>query len=99
MELTPDHRIGRDQVIWAFGPDLEPVLTVEPGIYFIPELIKRWQAEGRHADLINYGRFIEYLDFGGIRIEDNVLVTATGARVLGPAIPKTCEEVEAAMAM
>lgn len=75
------------------------VLTVEPGIYFIPELIKRWQAEGRHADLIDYGRFAEYLDFGGIRIEDNVLVTATGARVLGPAIPKTCDEVEAAMAM
>ena len=75
------------------------VLTVEPGIYFISELIKRWQAEGRHAGLINYARFVEYMDFGGIRIEDNVLVTATGARVLGPAIPKTCEEVEAVMAM
>ncbi|MGS0742836.1 aminopeptidase P family protein [Glaciimonas sp. GG7] len=74
------------------------VLTVEPGIYFIPELIKRWRSEGRHADLINYARFAEYMDFGGIRIEDNVLVTATGARVLGPAIPKTCEEVEVVMA-
>ena len=78
------------------------VVTVEPGIYFIPELIKQWKAEGiagRHADLINYDRFVEYMDFGGIRIEDNVLVTPTGSRVLGPAIPKTCEEVEAIMAM
>ncbi|PUA19637.1 aminopeptidase P family protein [Glaciimonas sp. PCH181] len=74
------------------------VLTVEPGIYFIPELIKRWQAEGLHSELINYPRFAEYMDFGGIRIEDNVLVTANGARVLGPAIPKSCEEVEAVMA-
>lgn len=78
------------------------VVTVEPGVYFIPELIKRWMADserGLHADLINYDRFVEYLDFGGIRIEDNVLVTLTGSRVLGPAIPKTCEEVEAVMAM
>ncbi|MGZ9713932.1 aminopeptidase P family protein [Glaciimonas sp. GNP009] len=78
------------------------VVTVEPGIYFIPELIKQWRAEGldgRYADLINYDRFVEYMDFGGIRIEDNVLVTPTGSRVLGPAIPKTCEEVEAMMAM
>ncbi|QRX82659.1 aminopeptidase P family protein [Glaciimonas sp. PAMC28666] len=78
------------------------VVTVEPGIYFIPELIKRWMTngdKGLHADLINYDRFVEYMDFGGIRIEDNVLVTLTGSRVLGPAIPKTCEEVEAVMAM
>ncbi|KAF3999166.1 aminopeptidase P family protein [Glaciimonas immobilis] len=74
------------------------VLTVEPGIYFIPTLIKRWKDDGLHAAMINYDRFGEYLDFGGIRIEDNVLVTTTGARVLGPAIPKTCEAVEAAMA-
>ncbi|MEB0165450.1 M24 family metallopeptidase, partial [Glaciimonas sp. CA11.2] len=56
------------------------VVTVEPGIYFIPELIKQWRAEGldgRYADLINYDRFVEYMDFGGIRIEDNVLVTPT----------------------
>ena len=74
------------------------VLTVEPGIYFIPALIQRWQAEAKHADMINYDRFTEYKDFGGIRIEDNVLVTAIAARVLGPAIPKTCDEIEAVMA-
>ncbi|MFC5474254.1 aminopeptidase P family protein [Paraherbaspirillum soli] len=74
------------------------VVTVEPGIYFIPELIKRWQTEGRHSELIDYARFAEFMDFGGIRIEDNVLVTESAARVLGPAIPKTCAEIEALMA-
>lgn len=74
------------------------VVTVEPGVYFIPALIEAWQREGRHAQYINYERFMEYRDFGGVRIEDDVLVTADGARVLGEAIPKTADEVEAAMA-
>lgn len=74
------------------------VVTVEPGIYFIPVLIQRWREEARHSNLINYEKFAEYLDFGGIRIEDDVLVTASGARVLGPAIPKSCAEIEALMA-
>jgi Xaa-Pro aminopeptidase len=71
------------------------VVTVEPGAYFIPALIDRWQAEGRHAHLIDYARAQEYSNFGGIRIEDDVLVTADGARVLGKPIPKTVAEVEA----
>jgi len=75
------------------------VVTVEPGMYFIPALIQRWQAEARHSSLINYEKFVEYIDFGGIRIEDDVLVTNSGARVLGPAIPKTCAEIEAVMAV
>ena len=74
------------------------VITVEPGIYFIPALIDAWQAEGRHAGLIDYARFNDYRDFGGIRIEDDVLVTEQGCRVLGTPIPKTADEVEAAMA-
>ena len=72
------------------------VITVEPGIYFIPALIDRWREERRFTDFIAYDRLEAYRDFGGIRIEDDVLVTATGARVLGPPIPKTIEEVEAA---
>jgi Xaa-Pro aminopeptidase len=71
------------------------VLTVEPGIYFIPQLIDQWRAERRHERFIRYDRLAPYRSFGGIRIEDNVLVTATGHRVLGPRIPKTIEEVEA----
>jgi Xaa-Pro aminopeptidase len=70
------------------------VLTVEPGIYFIPALIEQWKAEGKYKDFINYSALDAYMDFGGIRIEDNVLVTATGQRVLGPAIAKTVEDVE-----
>lgn len=78
---------------------LEPgfVLTVEPGIYFIPALIDRWQNERLHRDFIDYDKLVPFRGFGGIRIEDNVLVTRAGARVLGPGIPKTIPEVEAAM--
>lgn len=71
------------------------VLTVEPGIYFIPELIDQWQAEGKYSDFLNYEKITTYKDFSGIRIEDNVLITANGHRVLGERIPKTVEEVEA----
>jgi Xaa-Pro aminopeptidase len=70
------------------------VLTVEPGIYFIPELINRWKNEKRHADYINYAKLEEYSSFGGIRLEDDVLVTGSGSRALGRQIPLQMEEVE-----
>ncbi len=73
------------------------VLTVEPGIYFIPALIDRWVEEKRHKEFIAYDKLAPFRTFGGCRIEDDVLVTGTGARVLGPGIPKTIAEVEAAM--
>lgn len=78
---------------------LEPghVLTVEPGIYFIPALIDQWRAEKRHAQFIRYDRVDKLRGFGGIRIEDDVLVTPRGRRVLGPAIPKEAADVEAAV--
>ncbi len=74
------------------------VLTVEPGIYFIPALIDKWRADGKFMEYINYEKVDEYKDFGGIRIEDDVLVTEDGYRILGKNIPKTVEEIEAAMA-
>ena len=77
--------------------ELQPgyVVTVEPGIYFIPALIDKWKKEEKFKEFINYEKVADYRDFGGIRIEDNVLVTKAGSRILGKAIPKTVEELEA----
>ncbi len=70
------------------------VVTVEPGIYFIPALIAKWKKEKKSSEFINYEKVENYRDFGGIRIEDNVLVTDNGHRVLGKPIPKTIKELE-----
>jgi Xaa-Pro aminopeptidase len=80
---------------------LEPgfVITDEPGCYFIPALIDQWRNEGKFKEFINYEKAETYKDFGGIRIEDDILVTANGHRVLGKPIPKTVEEVEKLMAI
>jgi len=82
------------------GKELKPgfVLTVEPGCYFIPALIDKFRSEGKFTDFINYDLVETYKDFGGIRIEDDVLVTETGYRILGKPIPKTVDEVEQTMA-
>lgn len=76
---------------------LEPgfVVTVEPGCYFIPALIDQWNAENRHAEFIDYTAVDDFVGLGGIRIEDDVLVTQDGPRVLGPGIPKDVDAVEA----
>ncbi len=76
---------------------LEPgfVLTIEPGIYFIPELIDYWGSEKRFADFINYDELNKWRDFGGVRNEEDYLITADGARRLGKEIPLTTDSVEA----
>ena len=77
---------------------LEPnfVLTIEPGIYFIPELIDQWKAKKHLEQFINYDKVETYKDFGGIRNEEDYLITADGCRRLGPALPLSADEMEAA---
>jgi Xaa-Pro aminopeptidase len=79
-----------------YGKELKPGLvhTVEPGIYFIPALIDLWQKERKFENFINFSKLDDYKKFGGIRVEDNVLVTEKGYRILGTPIPKTINEIE-----
>ena len=76
---------------------LEPgfVLTIEPGIYFIPQLMDVWQSEGRHEAFINYDELNKWRDFSGVRNEEDYLITAEGARRLGPHKPQSIQEIEA----
>jgi Xaa-Pro aminopeptidase len=107
MENYGEENFGYDETVQRsdqfglgylrFARKLQPghVITVEPGIYFIPELIKLWKQEKKFEEFIRYDRVEKYLNFGGIRIEDDILITDTGSRILGKPIPKTVEEVEA----
>ena len=75
------------------------VLTDEPGIYFIPALIDDWKASGHCKEFINFDKLETYKDFGGIRIEDDILITKDGCRFLGTKrIPYHPQELEAFMA-
>ena len=71
------------------------VLTIEPGVYFIPELIDLWKGEKKFTEFINYDKLETYKDFGGFRNEEDYLITEDGARRLGKKIPLTTDEVEA----
>ncbi len=78
------------------GRKLQPgfVVTNEPGIYFIPALIEKWKAENINTDFINFDRLEQYFDFGGIRLEDDILITETGCEIIGERVPITPEEIE-----
>jgi len=73
------------------------VFTIEPGIYFIPALIDKWRNEKKFTEFINFDKVESYKDFGGIRIEDDILVTDDGYKVLGKPIPKTVSDIEETM--
>ena len=71
------------------------VLTVEPGIYFIPELIDLWNSEGKFKDFLNYDKLQEFKSFGGMRLEEDFLITSQGSVLLGKPVPKSINEIEA----
>lgn len=70
------------------------VLTIEPGIYIIPALIDLWKADKKSAEFINYTELEKFRSFGGIRVEEDFVITDTGSKLIGDEIPKTVEEVE-----
>lgn len=106
MENFGENRVGYDEKIkretqfglksLRMGKELKPgyVLTIEPGIYFIPELIEKWEKEGKFKEYIDYEEVKKYLDFGGMRYEGDFLITETGNRRLGDKMPKYYYEIE-----
>jgi Xaa-Pro aminopeptidase len=109
MEDLGENYVGYDETVQRsdqFGlaylrlaKTLQPgyVLTVEPGIYFIPALIDQWKGEKKFTEFIDYDKVEKYKGLGGIRIEDDVLVTESGCRVLGVPIPKEIDEIQTLM--
>lgn len=98
-ETRPSEQFGTNAL--RMGRRLQEgfVVTDEPGIYFIPALIDDWKAQGLHKDFINYDKLETYKDFGGIRIEDDILITSDGCRFLGKErIPYHPEDIETFMA-
>ena len=94
-ETRPVQQFGTAYL--RMGRRLEPgfVLTNEPGIYFIPALIEKWRSEKINHEFIEFDRLESYLGFGGIRLEDDILVTKAGSRILGERVPVLPSEVEA----
>ena len=93
-EIRPVNQFGTAYL--RLGRRLQPnfVITNEPGIYFIPALIEKWQNKKINNQFINFDEVNKYVGFGGIRLEDDLLVTETGARILGTRIPINPEDVE-----
>ncbi|MBE9462349.1 aminopeptidase P family protein [Dyadobacter subterraneus] len=83
------------------GRELEAgfVLTVEPGLYFIPELMDMWQAQGKLKDFINYEKLDAFRDFGGARVEENFLITENGYQLLGEPLIKSVSDIESVVRM
>ncbi len=79
------------------GRALEPgfTLTVEPGIYMIPQLMDKWKGEHKFTEFINYSALEQFRDFSGIRVEEDYLITENGYRLLGKKLPMSVSEVEA----
>jgi len=96
-ETRPVNQFGTAYL--RLGRKLEKsfVITNEPGIYFIPALIEKWKAEKINTNFINFDKLDGYKNFGGIRLEDDLLITDNGCELIGKRIPISPEEVEAVM--
>ena len=97
-EIRPSSQFGLASL--RMGRRLQEgfVITDEPGCYFIPALIDKWKAEKMHTDFLNFDAIEKFKDFGGIRLEDDILITSEGSRFTGEKrIPITIEEVETIM--
>ncbi len=93
-ETRPSEQFGTAYL--RLGKKLQPgfVITNEPGIYFIPALIDKWKNEKINTDFINFDKVNEYRNFGGIRLEDDILVTETGSKIIGERVPINPDEIE-----
>jgi Xaa-Pro aminopeptidase len=106
MEDLGENFVGYDEEIsrstqfglrsLRLGRRLQPgfVLTVEPGLYFMPELIQKWEADQVLTEFIDYDRAKKFIGTGGIRLEDDAIVTETGCRMPGRRLPITPDEIE-----
>jgi Xaa-Pro aminopeptidase len=93
-EVSRGDQFGLSFLRFALPYKTGHVFTIEPGCYFIPELIARWKSDGKYRDFIDFRKVENFMAIGGIRVEDNILVTAKGHKVLGKPVPKTVKEIE-----